>query len=148
MAAAGNADEVQKVELMTEKEFVGHLAGHGVPLAKLNMTSPGYASIERTMQTAIKFRSTAKKALRMFARMAATDTNVANEYNAEVKADTVRKFQIELFKSQEDYLFASLAVTDGIDIASKIISSRCQANLMSASAKMKLEALRSKKVPQ
>ena len=64
MAAVGNADEVQRVETMTDEEFAGHLASHGAPLAKLSMESPDYEMIERTIQTAIKFRTTAEKALR------------------------------------------------------------------------------------
>ena len=66
MAAAGNADEVQRVETMTDEEFAGHLASHGAPLAKLmlSMESPDYETIERTLQTAIKYCTTAEKALR------------------------------------------------------------------------------------
>ena len=59
---------------------------------------------------------------RTFARTAATATNVASEYTAEVKAETVRMFRIELFKSQEVYLFASLAASDGVAIAAKVWS--------------------------
>ena len=58
----------------------------------------------------------------MFARTAATATDVASEYTAAVKAETVRKFRTELFKSQEVYLFASLAASDGVAIAAKVWS--------------------------
>ena len=85
---------------------------------------------------------------RMLARTAATATDVPSEYTAAVKAETVRKFRTELFKSQEVYLFASLAASDGVAIAAKIVSSGSQDDLMSESARKKLEALRSRKVPQ